>query len=437
MQQVRNVWSATAAEAAPDPSQAPVSLREIPSSQPDNRLLMIYVHIPFCRSKCHFCDWVQPIPKSDLLLTAEDQPRRSYIDSLCREIHARGEALSQAGYIPYIVYWGGGTASILTESEIRAVGGALHEAFDLSRVAEATIECSPDTISVEKLHIFRDIGFNRFSSGVQSLDDDRLRHLGRMHNSDMAFQAVHWATEAGFDDINIDLMCGFPDESLKEVEQTVRRGLSLPISHLSVYPFRPTAGTVLRRRIAPDKINHYLAKQKASFSLARRMVAAAGFTEYASGYFGRPHPALNIVMPFQLRLETVGFGSGAVSMLDRQYHGHSKGFLSRYVEDPLQWDFSAAVTAPAVTASLMNTGLSIFDGVLREEWEFQTGVTLEAALAEPELAPLMSYLRAAGNLIEDDRGIRLPQQSASDTLLNLTFRRSMAQSDPRASSSLH
>ncbi len=207
----------------------------------------------------------------------------------------------------------------------------------------------------------------------------------------MARQAVYWAKNAGFEDINIDLMCGFPEESLQEVERTIAQGLVLPITHLSVYPFCPTVGTVLRRQMDSDKSKLYLANQKAAFARARKMVADAGFVEYASGYFGRSGPALNIIMPFQLRVETVGFGSGAVSLLDHQYYGHGKGLLAKYIEDPLKWDFSAPASSPPVALSLLRSGLSIFDGVLRDEWEQQIGVSLEDTLEEPSLAPLISY----------------------------------------------
>ena len=404
---------------------------DLPSSRPDHRLLVVYVHIPFCKSKCHFCDWVQPIPKSDLLLTPEKSMRRSYISALCQEIHTRGEELTSAGYIPYIVYWGGGTASILTEAEIDTVMSALNDAFDLSKVAEATIECSPDTISPSKLARFRQAGFNRFSSGVQSMNNERLRKIGRTHDADMARQAVQWASEAGFEEINIDLMCGFPEEPLKEVEQTISNGVSLPITHLSVYPFRPTAGTVLRQQI--DKKSHlFLARQKASFKLARKIASSAGFSEYASGYFGKAGPALNVIMPFQLRLETVAFGSGAVSLLKHQYLGHSKGLLSKYIENPLKWDFSAPASSPPVALSFLRSGLSIFDGILRDEWEFQTGVSLQETLTESSLAPVIAYLRSSAGLIEDERGIRLPQESVGNTLIDLTYQTLMSQSAQKA-----
>ena len=256
------------------------------SSSADHRLLMIYVHIPFCRSQCHFCDWVESIPKRNLLLKADDTPRQRYIEALCREIRERGAMLNDAGYVPYVQYWGGGTASILNHDEITKVSSAIQETFDMSAVAESTIECSPDTADLDKLKLLRNSGFNRFSSGVQSFDDDRLRRIGRMHRAEDARRVVHAAREAGFDELNIDLMCGFPDESPDEVTATIAEGLALPVTHLSIYPFRPTKGTVLRRQVDRDDKDLYLAKQKAMFQRACQMAADAGFTEYATGYFG-------------------------------------------------------------------------------------------------------------------------------------------------------
>ncbi len=404
----------------------------IPSSTANRRLCMIYVHIPFCTSKCHFCDWVQAIPKSELLLKPNDDLRQRYIAALISEIQVRGRELTTAGHVPYVLYWGGGTASSLTEAEAEAVMTALHESFDLSSVAESTIECSPETVSLEKLRRFCQLGFNRFSSGVQSLNPERLRMLGRSHSAEQAIKVVHWAREAGFADLNIDLMCGFPDETLNEVEATVTAGLALPINHLSIYAFRPTPGVQLRRRMQDESVDRYLRQELLAFSRARRIARVAGLPEYAVGYFGAP--ALNVVMPFQLRLETIGFGSGAISLLDGTYNGHNKGFFKQYIENPLRWDFTSPATDPAVVLSLLRSGLSIYDGLLRKEWLERTGVSLDNILTEPRLAPLLSYLREAGKLIEDETGIRLPESTAPHVIVELAFRGSMAQQQARGGS---
>ena len=405
------------------------STPDLLSSTPDRRLLMLYVHIPFCMSKCHFCDWVARIPKRDLLRRPDDPVRGTYVDALCREVRERGDQLSQAGTVPYVLYWGGGTASSLTTPEIEAVAGAFQEAFDMSSVAESTIECSPDTISEDKLHLFRSLGFTRFSSGVQSLDDARLKLLGRRHTAEQARGVVGLARDAGFADINIDLMCGFPDQPLAEVEKMVAEAVELPITHLSIYPFRPSAGTVMRARVDDGRAHLDIRSQMLAFYRARAIAIEAGFEEYASGYFGRP--ALNVFMPFQLRLETVGFGSGAVSLLDRRYLAHSPGQLRNYIEDPLRWDVDQAVSDPAVAFSFIRSGLSIFDGILRAEWEHQTGTTLEDVLAQPALRPLMKYLRSSG-LIESPRGIRLPPERVARALINLSFHLSLGEEGVRS-----
>lgn len=390
---------------------------------------MLYVHIPFCTSKCHFCDWVQPIPKSELLLRPGDELRRRYIDALTAEIRGRGKELSALGVVPYVIYWGGGTASSLALSEAEQIMGALADSFDLSQVAESTIECSPETVSVEKLRHFRRLGFDRFSSGVQSLDPARLRMLGRSHDADQGRNVVRWAKEAGFEQINIDLMCGFPDETLREVEETVTAALELPINHLSIYAFRPTPGTLVRKRMDHEVANQYLLHELKAFMRARTIARNAGLSEYATGYFGPP--ALNVVMPFQLRLETVGFGSGAVSFLDGKYHGHNKGNFSGYTEDPMLWDFTSLASSAPVALSLMRSGLSVHDGLLRKEWRDQTGVELDDVLADPALAPVMEYLRSVGKLVEDDRGVRLPKSTAANVIVELAFRGSMGQEQAR------
>ncbi|MFC7614608.1 radical SAM protein [Actinokineospora soli] len=242
------------------------SLRLLPSSTDERHMLMIYVHVPFCHSKCTFCDWVQDIPTKDLLRKPEDSVRQKYIKALCREIEVRGAALTASGQVPYVIYWGGGTASSLDEDEATAIMTAIRNAFDVSTVDEATIECSPDTVDEAKLRFFRDLGFNRVSSGVQSFDDSRLRRLGRRHNADQADRIVHAARAAGFDQVSIDIMSGFPDQEMDELTATVDKALSLPLTHLSLYSFRPTPGTFMRRKLDTSEKREYLRRQQLMFT---------------------------------------------------------------------------------------------------------------------------------------------------------------------------
>jgi coproporphyrinogen III oxidase-like Fe-S oxidoreductase len=408
------------------PGRLAESIRALPSSTDNERLLMIYVHVPFCRSKCTFCDWVQAIPTKDLLRKPQDLVRKRYIDALCREIEIRGAEHFEKRDVPYVVYWGGGTASSLSDEEATRVMEALRRSFDLSTVTEATIECSPDTVNSEKLRFFRTLGFNRVSSGVQSFHNDRLRHLGRRHTAEQAELTVHNALEAGFEDISIDIMSGFPDQGEEELLATTRRAVGLPINHLSLYSFRPTLGTFMRRKMDSGEKRSYLRRQQALFTSARRVIHEAGLEEYASGYFGKVSPFA--AMYFQLRADTAGFGSGAISLVSHQFRSHKKGLLHGYVNNPLAFDIDVPAGQDRVVISFLQAGLSMFDGILRREWKIATGTELDKILCRSSIAPLAELLRKRG-LVEDDRGIRLDPRTAGLTLIELAFEMAMSQAE--------
>ncbi|AUS77076.1 radical SAM protein [Actinoalloteichus sp. AHMU CJ021] len=405
-------------------SAGTAAVERLPSSTPDRRLLMIYVHVPFCHARCTFCDWVDGIPNRDLLRRPEDSVRQNYLRALCDEIRVRGTRLTGTGHVPHVVYWGGGTASSLSEAEAEQIMTALRETFDLSTVTETTIECSPDTVDADRLAFFRELGFDRVSSGVQSFDDHRLRRLGRRHTAAQAERIVRDAREAGFDQVSIDIMSGFPDQDLEEVHATVDQALRLPVTHLSLYSFRPTAGTAMRRRMGGQERRDYLRRQKILFTAARRRIEDGGLAEYASGYFGQVSPFA--AMYFQLRADTAGFGSGAVSLVDQRFLSHRKGLLHRYVQDPLSFDIAVPAGQDRVLVSFLQAGLAMFDGVLRAEWELATGTQLDEVLERPSIAPLAGLLRARG-LVEDARGIRLPRDRAGLTLIELAFEMAMSQ----------
>jgi oxygen-independent coproporphyrinogen-3 oxidase len=409
-------------------SAAERSVRE-PAHGP--RPLMIYVHVPFCSSRCTFCDWVEGIPIKDLLRKPEDSVRAQYITALCREIEHWGDRLSGGGHAPCTLFWGGGTASSLTESEATAVMSALRDSFDLDGLAEATIECSPDSLPPGKLEFFRSLGFDRMTSGVQSFVDERLRRLGRQHTADEARAVVMRAREAGFSDVSIDIMSGFPDQTPEEIAYTTSEALKLPVNQLALYSFRPTQGTAMRlgmERSQSDAEHRdtraYLRSQQMLFGAARQMIRNSGMQEYASGYFGDVSPFS--ARTFQLTAEVIGFGSGAVSLLDQRFRSHLKGLLHAYIADPLQCELSMPADNDRVLLQLMQIGLSMFDGVLRVEWERATGASLEEVLTRPPIAPLIEFLRRRG-LVEDERGIRLPERQAYRTLIELALEMALAE----------
>lgn len=383
--------------------------------------LLVYVHIPFCTAKCHFCDWVQEIPVSSLRLKSESSQRIGYIKSIKEQIHYFGPRLADQGYVPAILYWGGGTASILTHSEIYAITSALEDEFDLAGVNESTIECSPETLTREKLTIFRDVGFRRISIGIQSFQSDRLRRIGRAHDAEEAIRSVCTAAEVGFSDINIDLICGFPDETLKEVELSIRKVQELPVNHVSLYPFRPTHGTVMYRHLGSGAYgNVRLEEQLEAYDLGRALLEDAGLKEYALSHFGHPQCRSDMAY-FKLEMDWIGFGSGATSLLDHRFLSTERGMLARYISRPREHDEDLPAASPQITPRLIYQALSTPDGVIGSLWMERTGVALEEILKQDSVHGLLKYVDKISGVILDERGVRLPKKVIARTFINLQF----------------
>nr|WP_240963867.1 coproporphyrinogen-III oxidase family protein [Streptomyces sp. C1-2] len=411
-------------QAAPHPAaRAAGSPDRAPGRTPD-RDLLVYVHIPFCRSKCHFCDWVTEIPTSELLLTETDQPRRRYVDALCHEITERGSRLTEAGYRPTILYWGGGTASILSLDEIARVGAALRRAFPAlgGELLESTIECSPETLEPEKLAAFREIGFRRLSSGVQSFDDARLRTLGRSHDAHQARTIVQQAREAGFEDISIDLICGFPGQPSAETREAVRVALDLPLTHVALYPYRPAHGTVMRRQLGRGNRRLDRQEQKRGYAEGAELLTGAGFEEYAMSHFGtgglRCHSDLAY---FQLRCDWAGFGSGATSVLDGRYLSHGRGRLLDYNRDPLAFDEDYALASAAIAPRMLYQSLTTYEGARREWWERRTGQPFEDVTGQRACRTLLEFFDSVSEVTRDEDGLRLPRPDIADAFIELQY----------------
>jgi coproporphyrinogen III oxidase-like Fe-S oxidoreductase len=393
------------------------------------RPLLVYVHIPFCSSKCHFCDWVTEVPTAELLLTAADTPRQRYLDALCEEISTRGAEVAAQGYRPSILYWGGGTASILSDAEIDQLASALHKVFDLSDLLEATIECSPETVTPEKLAAFRQAGFRRLSSGVQSFDDGRLRSLGRSHDAAGAERIVRQARAAGFDDINIDLICGFPGQPVAEVAAAAKQATELPLTHVALYPYRPAHGTVMRRQLARGGSARAGAagsggidrdEQLGGYAAGAAVLVDAGLPEYAMSHFGtlRCHSDLAY---FQLAMDWIGFGSGATSLLGGQYRAHRRGMLARYNSAPTSYDEEYPAASEAIAARLLYQSLTTFEGASRQLWEERLQEDFEQVVQLPQCRTMLDFIRSIAPVTADAEGIRIDSDAVTATFIQMQF----------------
>ena len=196
--------------------------------------LSLYIHIPFCMSKCHYCAFVSQV--------AGDELKNNYIDALLEEIKMRGKTYN-AKYEVQTIYIGGGTPSSLPLGQIKAIMNTIYNYFTVKNDAEITIEINPNTLTEKKVNEYLGENINRFSIGLQAVQSRLLKVIGRTHNFEDFKNAVTLLKNAGASNISVDLMLGLPTQTLEDVTQSIRMIDSLDIKHISAYMLSIEEGT--------------------------------------------------------------------------------------------------------------------------------------------------------------------------------------------------
>jgi len=238
----------------------------------------IYIHIPFCRKRCHYCDFFK---------STDFSQKARLLEGLKRELESRVSELERDEI--NTIYLGGGTPSVLQIDELKELLEIIGQNYAVSPTAEITMEANPDDLSQAKLSALRSVGFNRLSMGVQSFSESDLKLMNRRHSVLQAIQSVKWAKHAGFSNISIDLIYGLPNQSLEEWEQNVRIAVELDVQHISAYNLTYHEGTVfydqLKKGILkelPDELSLL------QFELLIRILKEAGFEHYEISNFCKP-----------------------------------------------------------------------------------------------------------------------------------------------------
>lgn len=195
--------------------------------------LSVYIHIPFCVRKCLYCDF--------LSAPAVPQVKEQYVDALLSEIEK--EAYKYRVYETDTIFFGGGTPSVLPPEQIAGILAKVKECFIVSEQAEISIEVNPGTVSEEALRIYKEAGINRLSIGLQSFLEPELRRLGRIHTPEQFLHTFAAAREAGFDNINVDIMSALPEQTMDDYRITVEKVLELQPEHISAYSLIIEEGT--------------------------------------------------------------------------------------------------------------------------------------------------------------------------------------------------
>ena len=265
--------------------------------------LGIYIHVPFCRSKCQYCDFYSLTTKDDKLLD-------SYIEATCKHIKEAGSLAPN--YQVDTIYFGGGTPSFFGADGMAMILSAIRRGFDVLHDAEITFEANPDSVSQKLLSRLRNEGFNRVSLGIQTDDDALLQKLGRPHTYSQAVQAVERIRKAGFTNLSVDLMYGLPGQTLANWEGTVRNVLKLNPEHISCYGLKVEERTPLYQY--KDAVNLPDDDLQADMYLAAvDILRGKGYRQYEISNFARKGMVSKHNMKYWTGGEYLGFGPDASS----------------------------------------------------------------------------------------------------------------------------
>ena len=265
--------------------------------------LGIYIHVPFCRSKCQYCDFYS-------LSTKDDKLMDGYLDAICAHIKEAG-ALAPA-YKVDTVYFGGGTPSFFGAEGMATILTAVRRSFDVDNNAEITFEANPDSVTDKLLKRLRAEGFNRVSLGIQTDDDEVLRKLGRPHTFGNAVNAYHRIRKAGFRNVSVDLMYGLPGQTLRAWRDTLEHVLTLNPEHISCYGLKVEEGTPLYEYRDYAKLPDDDA-QADMYLAAIEMLKAYGYRQYEISNFARKGLYSKHNMKYWTGGEYLGFGPSASS----------------------------------------------------------------------------------------------------------------------------
>jgi len=388
-----------------------------------DKSLSLYVHIPFCRSKCVYCDFNSYAGQEALI--------PAYVEALLREAEAWSRLC--AGTTVETLFFGGGTPSLVPPAEMKRLMEGLRQRFAIAAEAEVSLEANPESVDFDYLLGLRDLGVNRLSLGVQSFDDEELRFLGRIHTAAEAEAAYGTAQQAGFENVSLDLIFGLPQQQIESWQQSLEKAIRLEPDHLSLYALTVEENTPLGRAVAanrtwePDEDT-----QAEMYEESEEHLEAAGYDHYeTSNWAWSGHRCRHNLTYWETR-PYLGLGAGA--------HSYLSG--SRFANTLLPQDYIELVQAsgpaeegadglnlskmPQVTSlehqnqqtemsDMMILGLRLTEGVSREIFRERFGVGLEERYSQE-----ISDLTRLGLLEIDSKSLRVTKRArllANEALL--------------------
>jgi len=347
-----------------------------------NSYASLYIHIPFCKTKCPYCDFNTYAGIEQLI--------PSYIDALIKELRLWASALGPITI--NTVFFGGGTPSYLTSMHIEQLLRITNSLFTVPKDAEISLESNPNDICEDKLAEWIKAGINRLSIGVQSLDDNLLRVLGRRHSKKDAIEAFRNARQSGFENINIDLMYGLPYQKIEQWQETLHYALDLEPQHLSLYCLSIEKGTPFETSVQKGFIPTPDSDLAADmYELADKLVGESGFEQYEISNWAIPGYVCHHNINYWRNQSYLGVGPGA--------HSHMRGRRFANIDSPRayiqkvkaldsssfgSWNFESAIENGPIefveviderldVAETIMLGLRLTDGIFSNDFTSRFG----------------------------------------------------------------
>ena len=365
--------------------------------------ISIYIHIPFCVKKCQYCDF--------LSAPADSRAQEVYLRALKQEI--REQAARYREYEVQTVFIGGGTPTAVPCEKLCEVLKTVFTCYRVNPQAEISMEANPGTVTKEALLSYRKAGINRLSIGLQSTDDGELKLLGRIHTYRDFLQTYRWAQEAGFTNINLDIMSALPGQSVENYKKTLETVLSLRPQHISAYSLIVEEGTPFYEKYGQEseKLQATGEKQpdlpseeeeREMYTLTEKLLATAGYHRYEISNYALPGMECRHNRVYWKRGNYVGFGLGAASMVENVRFENTRKmqeYLAEYAGVPsaepvfadvaqgdMQQIFRGENVHPLSQQEQMEEtmflGLRLTEGVSKAEFHRQFGVSMEQIYGE-------------------------------------------------------
>lgn len=370
----------------------------------------LYIHIPFCVKKCDYCDF--------LSFAADEQTQKSYVAALQKELAFYGAKYKDRRITT--IFIGGGTPSWLKEDYMQAIMETVYHYFSVEQDAEITIECNPGTITENKFEVYRRIGINRLSIGLQSVHNEELKILGRIHTFEQFLKTYDMARKHGFSNINIDLMSSLPGQTPEIFCDSLYQVLKLKPEHISAYSLIIEKGTPFYELYRFDAVKQAAGMQTESLpteeeeyqttKMTQHILKEAGYHWYEISNFAKPGYECRHNIGYWKRVDYLGVGLGASSLIDNVRYSNTRD-LYTYLSVPAD---SLHETAEQITRNeqmeeFMFLGLRMRDGFYRDEFTQAFGIPIEAVYGDAlnHLQQEELLLKREGRIYLTDKGMDL------------------------------